>query len=570
MAETRRIEIEDVGIGTVLKRYKLVVPPNQREYSWSDKEVGDLLNDLQKAIDEKEPAYFLGTIALTGPNSNSPEVTDGQQRLATTMILLAAMRDYFHVNDDAWNTKWVEGEFLSTPDPEERRDVTRLTLNVDDRSYFTKQILSKPGDSERKEKTTRRSHERIKEAFALAHDQIKVITNPYNRVVDKINRLRAWVDYIRDNAIVIVLKLPNDQNAFRMFETLNDRGLKTSQVDILKNYLFKEARDQQGNMGEVQPKWSRMMGTLEGLDGDDVEITFVRHYVITQYGMTRSGEVYGKIEQKVAGRHQANEFVSDLEANAVDYAAIVSPDHRKWNEYNHLGVKNSLRTMRYLKVVQIRPVMLAATRNFKSKDIERTFRLLVNWTVRFLVVGGGRSETLERGYAEAAHDITTKKITDAKGLAAKLLPIIPNDVLFKEAFATASVPKNSLARYYLRALELYLTGGKEPEWVPNEDASDVNLEHVLPENPGKNWPKIDPELASAMYTKLGNLVLLQVTPNTDIGNLDFTKKKAILAKSTFVLTAQVAKYRQWGPNEIKDRQAKLAEHAWKTWPLDVK
>src|SRR4051812_22354307 len=108
MESSREIKIEDVGIGTVLKR-RLIVPPNQREYSWEADHVKELFDDLQRALDESQPpAYFLGTIALTGPPQSVPHVTDGQQRLATTMLLLAAIRDHFVEKKNSRLVEWLE------------------------------------------------------------------------------------------------------------------------------------------------------------------------------------------------------------------------------------------------------------------------------------------------------------------------------------------------------------------------------------------------------------------------------------------------------------------------------
>jgi hypothetical protein len=564
-----RLRIDDKGIGAVLKAsVPLTVPPNQREYSWNEEHVTDLFQDLQKAIDNNTPTYFLGAIALTGDDPNRPEVTDGQQRLATTTMLLAAMRDYFCEHKETFNAQWLESEYLLYPDPEEQRNVPRLTLNVDDRQFFASQIINRPGDPARDEKPQRQSHKRIAAAFKLAREQVEKITNSYTKQSEKISRLRRWIEFISNDALVIVLELPSDLNAFQMFETLNDRGLRTTQLDIVKNYLFREAQE---NITAVQMKWSQMMSILETLDGDEVPLTFIRHFIITKSGTTRAGEVYEKVEGMVAGKHRAVEFVDEMEGNASDYAAIVSPDHKKWNTYDGYatGVRNSIRTMQYLKVVNTRPLMLAVARHFSPEDADRAFRLFVNWTVRFLIVGGGRSGTLEEHYSLAAQEVASTKIKDTHSLAAKLSSIVPIDASFKQAFATATVSKRSLARYYLRALELKHKGDPEPEWVPNDDASDVNLEHVLPERPGTNYPIIPLDLAAALYPRIGNLALLQNTKNNDLGNKAFGDKKPILQQSTFVLTSQIADYGDWGLNEINDRQNKLADLAVKTWPLTV-
>ena len=92
--EIGEIGFEHIGIGTALNRNRLVVPVNQREYAWEEKHVLDLFQDFSKAINQDRKTYFLGTIVLTKGKDNVPEVADGQQRLATTTILLAAIRDY--------------------------------------------------------------------------------------------------------------------------------------------------------------------------------------------------------------------------------------------------------------------------------------------------------------------------------------------------------------------------------------------------------------------------------------------------------------------------------------------
>src|SRR5437870_5659533 len=90
-----RIHFEHTGIGKALKnRGRLKVPVNQREYKWEQKHVEELFHDFTKAISSSGTSYFLGTIVLTGRDEEVPEVVDGQQRLATITILLAAIRDY--------------------------------------------------------------------------------------------------------------------------------------------------------------------------------------------------------------------------------------------------------------------------------------------------------------------------------------------------------------------------------------------------------------------------------------------------------------------------------------------
>src|SRR5215469_11171490 len=89
-----QIEIDQVNIGNALKNRKLWVPSNQRDYSWKDKHVTSLYDDFEEAINKNAHEYFLGSIVVIKGADNKRFVVDGQQRLATSLILLAAIRDF--------------------------------------------------------------------------------------------------------------------------------------------------------------------------------------------------------------------------------------------------------------------------------------------------------------------------------------------------------------------------------------------------------------------------------------------------------------------------------------------
>src|SRR5215212_5185403 len=92
----KEFDFDVTGIGEVLKRYRLTVPLNQREYSWlKDVQVKELLQDFTTAMRNPEKPYFLGTIVLTKAGTGIYEIADGQQRLATTTMIIAAIRDWF-------------------------------------------------------------------------------------------------------------------------------------------------------------------------------------------------------------------------------------------------------------------------------------------------------------------------------------------------------------------------------------------------------------------------------------------------------------------------------------------
>jgi Protein of unknown function (DUF1524) len=191
---------------------------------------------------------------------------------------------------------------------------------------------------------------------------------------------------------------------------------------------------------------------------------------------------------------------------------------------------------------------------------------MVSWSVRFLIAGGGGGGVLDKAYGSRAREVSRGEITTAKQLRERMADVVPNDETFKSAFSNATVRKTNLARYYLRALELYIKDEKEPQLLPNEDAASVNLEHILPVTPSNEWD-VPTDVASAYYKRIGNMVLLNARQNVDLGNKTFSEKKPVLRASPFILTSETARQRIWGPKQIEKRQMELAEYAVKVWPI---
>jgi hypothetical protein len=563
-ASKEAIGFEHKGIGAALAHNRLAVPLNQREYSWEEEHVWELFKDFANAVANNQATYFLGTIVLTRGDEDIPEVSDGQQRLATTTILLAAIRDYFFRANDHKRADSIEQEFLKTTDLETTETVPRLRLNVDDNEFFTKFIVSEPDSADRVIQPTKDSHQRIKKAAEIAAQHIQDILEPYKESA-RVPRLLEWVKFVRDGAQVILLRVPDHLNAFVMFETLNDRGLKASQADLLKNHLLSFCGNR---IKEGQQKWAQMLGVLESLGEEDITVTYLHHLLITKTGPTKQREVFDKVKQTVNSQGRALEFLSELAESANDYAALLNSDHKKWNEYGTSTRKHIATINRDLRVAQIRPLMFAVAKHLSVKEAKLAFRLFVFWSVRFLIAGG-RGGLLDRNYALRAQEVGTGKIKTAKQLASAMDEVVPTDAVFEASFAEARVSHNYFARYCLRAMELKKQGEPEPEFVPSDEEQSINLEHILPENPSSGWSHIDPDTAAAYYKRLGNMVILQVTKNSEIGNASFAAKKPTLKESAFRLTSEVSDYSAWGIKEINDRQKKLAQLAVKTWPLSV-
>lgn len=559
MADAKgQIAFEELGLGGLLKRYRLRVPPHQREYAWTEREISALLTDFAAAIKD-EGAYFLGTVVTIPREEGTLEVVDGQQRLATTAILLAAIRDYAENIGEDYIVRSVNTEYLSGPDRERREDVPKLTLNVDDNELFRKIIVAPEEPLE----PLRGSHRRLETARDEARKQVQRIVAPLDEK-DHAKLINEWISFIEHRAVVILLRVPSDADAFRMFETLNDRGLRVSQADLIKNYLFARGGDR---ITEIQSRWSYMRGALETTSDDpEITITFLRHALVTQEGYVRDSQIFDRIQRNVKSQQAAVQFAATLEALANAYVATFNPDHERWNAYPD-SARRAIEVLNLIDVKVMRPLILAITAKMDTHETPEALRFLISLGVRLNIAGSKRGFAVEEPLSNAAHNVFEGEIATVAQLRDALAEITPTDRDFQEKFAETRVSNSRLAKYYLRSLEMAHQEQDEPEFVPQEDTSIINLEHVLPKSPEENWPSFSEDDAAAYVNRLGNQVLLRATSNSDLRSRGFDEKKAVYAESAYVLTSQVADVDEWTSATIDTRQAILAELALKTWPI---
>lgn len=551
------IGFEQLGLGAVLKRYRLLVPPNQRDYAWEKKEVQNLLEDLVAAINDDEPQHFLGTL-VTIPRANGVlEVVDGQQRLATTALILASMRQISLSGSD--KLPQALATFLTDVDTETLEDSPKMTLNAADSAVFHELLLTGKSHSAL---PNRDSHARLIAAYGMAKAQMLAVAKPFNEA-DRTKAFLRWMKYIEFNARVILLKVPDDVNAFKMFETLNDRGLKVSQSDLVKNYIFGQSGTR---LPEVQQLWSYVKGALETLEEEDITMTFLRQSLIAMNGYLKETDVYERVQKSVKGSQSSVNFVTELESLANDYVAMASPQSEKWNVYPS-KVRASLRVLQLFDLKPFRPLMLAIARRFSTKETSLAYERLVAFGVRLIIASSTRSGSVEQPLARAAKQVFDQEIVDAAGLAAALGPIIPTDDAFRQAFETATVGQAKFARYYLRSIEMADSGSEDAWMIPNDDADAINLEHVLPQKPLGHWPAYDEETVRTYVKRIGNLALMIAKDNSELKSGPFSDKRPAFAKSPYKTTSMIASVADWTPEAIIERQSALAEIAVKTWPL---
>ncbi|HET7207165.1 MAG TPA: DUF262 domain-containing HNH endonuclease family protein [Terriglobales bacterium] len=560
------IEIIPETIGDILRNTKrgLRVPINQRSYAWKPEHVRDLYNDWQVARAQGRDEYFMGSMVVLGSTGGSTELYDGQQRIATSMIFVAAIRDYFVRVGDQKTAGLIQAESLLSEDRKTHRETPHFQLNAEDHEFFLKRILRPPDDPDRKGlklDSLKESQRRIDAAAREAAERIKTITESLPES-ERANELHRWLDFIEESARVIWVQVADERTAFTIFETMNDRGLKLSAADLLKNYLYGIA-DKRRN--EAIQKWQAMCAVLESIEDETSEIVdYIRCYWVTKHGPVRTTQLYDEIKNEITNETKAIALASELETRAQDYTALLTSSYPFWAPYGP-GVKSYIETLHELGVTQLHPLLLAAIGKFNQKELTKLIHACVAWSVRCLIAGVP-SGTLEGFYSRNALRITNGIAKNVADVRADMLQIIPNDVRFKAAVDTANVANEKLARIYLRVLQRQEDGEKEPYYLPN-DGREMTLEHVMPSRPGKGWGHIKPEDAKANRNRLGNQALLIGSVNSKLGNAGFDEKRKALRTAAFSLTSSIADFKTWDLNSISQRQQRLADLAVRAWPI---
>lgn len=557
MSQMQEIKIHLDGVSNVLKTKRFRVPAYQRSYSWEHEHIESLLNDINDAIKNKEKEYFLGSIVVTGPAGQRYEVVDGQQRLTTVSLLIAAIKDIFDKDGDTEVVSSVKTEFLASTDRKTKEKEPKLVLNEVDNELYQELIdgILKADGS----KYPRQSHKRLLEAAKFIY---KYMDDLCAASKDAEADLHAWLDYLESNLKVIVVTAPDDSNAFIIFETLNDRGLELAISDLLKNYLFHKSSDK---IEETKNRWLSMVAVLESASDDPLIVTYLRQFAMSKYGLIREKELFGLIKRRITNKKTALQFSSELATTAKVYSALINTDHEHWNKFDP-KVRESIAAINLLGMTQIRPLLLAILEKFDPTNVKKSFEKLVSAAVRFQIVGGVGGGSLERMYAETAKSVSDGAISTVQELI-KAFSSLPTDSLFEQAFAIASISKQSLARYYLRCLEEGVMS-KDEERVPSKDTGRVNLEHILPITLGSDWQsEWGAEDARAYQKRIGNLALVSATGNSIVGNEKFDEKKKLYSKSALHFTKMIAIEGKWTKAAIDARQREMALTAVNVWSM---
>lgn len=544
MAEST--EFNHDQLGHILADHLVEVPEFQRAYSWEATNVQEYLSDLERAR-SKSSAYFMGTIVFAKSDNESGrrKIVDGQQRLATTAILLVAIRDRLRdlgKDDLAENTT---RKYLRRFSIREEGEVDSLILSPNDQDAYDA-ILA--GECERVSATNR-----IRVCYEECASHLKALApdgRQYRKLVDVIDQLENGVQVL----IAVASSLPE---AYVIFETLNDRGADLTTADLLKNYLFSEAK--RSEFKYVQHGWDAIETNLGGKP--DVMVKFVRHEFMSREGRVTTRKLYRAIQDDLQSNPGAKAYVQRMKQAQEIYVALRDADHPFWVDAR-VDVRDAVMAYRRFGFESSYPVLLAAFRMWDKPKAARLLVKLAKWSVRAQFVGRLGAGTAEEAFASAAAAISGGAASNQTDVKTLLRRLIPTDTEFKIAFVSSGKLSINRAKYILAMLEKAAdTRAQRPERALDWTSTGVTVEHILSQSSARGDDNLQVKI-----DEIGNLALLEKRLNHQLGSKLFDQKRAIYSESDFTLTRELATASSWDAQEVTARTGQLAELACLAWP----
>lgn len=580
------------------------IPSYQRRYAWGFGQQAALFRDIDMLLPGEGHLFGMLILHSEGHHGgiNVIDVVDGQQRLTSISILLKVLYDVFNEEKDSFTASQI-AQLLFCGNPKDKNP--KLVLGELDNPDMVNLFDGK------REKI---KNPRIIEAYNTYTDFVREGIH---------NETKEWLkDFYKkltQTAKIIRLDVVQSQDAYKLFETINNRGLRLSATDILKNFILGHAaKIGTEKLNEVRNLWADLIITMDGISTDD----FFRQYISGIYtrkisstklieefkkfyfkninDVDKLGEYlysYGpqendnynedeeddlveveesleeEIDEKIREKMDINVFLQKILNAANCYAKISYSkfDDRKINE-----------RINELKAIKSRPSYIFLMHFLQESGNNITEKIIVLDMIATLMLR--RHMT---GQGTAYNDDIFARLLRLKNnnryniheIKKSLLEDYPEDEEFKDRFATHELKERVIdrARYILTKIEYYITGNTNELSI--NSTQDVHVEHIIPKKIRTktsikeygDWESYLPGNVHLEHKKrlnrIGNMTLFSGLLNIKVSNGPFLDKRKEYEKSNIQLTKNLCNYKYFKFHHLDNRGRELAEIALKIWKI---
>lgn len=414
------------------------VPHFQPDYSWTENEWEDLWADIMGVVQADGGAdHYMGYLVLQSTDNKIFDVIEGQQRLTTLMlIILAALKNLTRLiaeNNNPENNQLrmdqIRQTYIACLDPVTLKTRTKLTLNRNNDVYFQNYLitlnhLSQTGSKE--------SELRLSKAF----EWFAIKMSAYTKIAggDEGVTLASLVESISDRLFFTVISVADELNTYKVFETLNARGIRLSSTDLLKNHLFSVLygdKNQLHEMKVLEDRWEAMDSSLGSENFPD----FLLVHWISRHTFVRQSELFRTMRSNVTSREGVYELLQGMEEDMNSYLALTQVESSQWP----VDLKEYILDLHWLRVRQPFPLLVAAHRMLSASDFERVLRNCIAISFRHIVIGSQLTNKQESIYYSVAQKISSGDISTAAAVLEAMQFVYPSDEDFRCAFSAKKI-----------------------------------------------------------------------------------------------------------------------------------
>lgn len=538
-----------------------LIPLFQRPYSWRSANWKTLWDDVLVQYDSAENlVHFMGTIVSIPARSvpvgvSKHLIIDGQQRLTTISILLAALRDTLESSVlDKNAADRIHNVYLTNAYRSEE-DLLKFVPTQVDRDRYRSIILDRvvPND-----------HSLMTEAYNFYSRQLKSGVDLDGEPIDPVKVLQT----IENGLQVVMINLSENDDPYLIFESLNFKGEPLTQADLVRNYVLMQFRHSMTSGGEQERVYLSYWAPMEKrLGGHQTE--FLRHHAMKQGQNILKRGIYAAIKdmiKRVASPSDVEDELKKMVSDSVSYASFVNPALEQ-----EPAVRARLEAIRSLDVGSSFTLLLRLfearhSGALSSPDLARCLHLVESFVVRRAVCSVPTNSLTKmflqwvRQFPDVDHfNWLHKAMSSGGGLTGGRR--FPSDSEFSDHFRKQPQYGRGYTRFILLRLEEAF-GHKE-----TVNLSNATIEHFMPQTMTPEWEaEIGPdhaEVHNLLKDTFGNLSLTAY--NTEMGNLPFNEKKTRLANTHIELNRSILAHDRWNREAIERRADELFATANRLW-----
>ncbi|OAS21365.1 hypothetical protein A8708_31350 [Paenibacillus oryzisoli] len=531
---------------------QFIVPVYQRRYLWGKDQWMDLWNDIQNI--EVGEDHFLGSIVVINPQHNIEinqfEVVDGQQRLTTLSLLIAALRD----------------SLIQHGGEQELSIGEALHGYMHCSTMFNKNLPKLiPGKLDRDDFATiidRKIRDLINSNMYSAYQFFKAQFSEQNDLVEIAKTIIGSLK-------VVLIQVMSHKDAFRLFETLNDRGLSLSAADLIKNYILsKAARTSEDELDAIVETWDEIVELVGQLD----HLRFFRQVLLSKAeGVFSFNKLYDRYKTLVDNTNSIVELVDELKEYAVVYSQICTATTK------YPSVNEKLKAINAIGAATSYTLLLKLLKNkVDDQQVVTVLNLIETFALRRAICSWS-TNNLDPIFNQLAINTPVDEscVEYVKGILTRT-DYIPSDMDFIANFKSKNFRQDDQCKYILERFEDYHVNFSKEKIIANRSL--VHIEHIMPKTIKSksskkeygDWESYlgkDSHQHDVHVNKIGNLTLLGSNLNISASNNPFEEKKKNYEKSSILMTKQLTDYSKWDITSIEERTEKLAGIAAGIWKL---